>query len=561
MKFRDGKIQAIFLALPMLIAVIFALLLPYGAAFIKAFGSGEKITVFQNAALINVTLFTIKQAFFSVLISLAIGLPGAWIIGTLNEGSGNKGRFNIASLLRVITAIPFAMPSILVVLGFVLFFGNSGWINRFLAILPGHSLGHNPLRILYRWEAIVLAHGFFNFPLVIRLAGDGLARARGAYGRAASSLGASPVTAIFTVILPLSIPAVLSAALLVFLYSFTSFAIVLVLGGGPASTTLAVEIYRHARIFLNYRNAGALAIVETLIALTVFLTYVLLGRKAREIKTGVDEKAQEEKVSSAPIIFFTAIYGFFALTFILGPLLSVVLESFLARPSRSAPQVFSLVWWKSLELSRTNTLVPALFRSLFLSILSATLSCILAISASLSVKLFENQGKSKLPVNVIRFFASAPLVSSGIVLALGCLILYGSRFSRSPLTLVVLHAVSALPFAFNSISEAFRSMPANTVNAALISGASPVTALLTTALPVSMSRLRSAWGLAAALSMGELNAVMMLGMENWETLPLYIFRATGSYRYGTACAAGNLLILCCAAGLFLSEARRKKSAA
>jgi ABC-type Fe3+ transport system permease subunit len=53
--------------------------------------------------------------------------------------------------------------------------------------------------------------------------------------------------------------------------------------------------------------------------------------------------------------------------------------------------------------------------------------------------------------------------------------------------------------------------------------------------------------------MGELNAGMMLGIEGWETLPLYIYRATAAYRYGNACAAGTLLILGCAGGLILSE--------
>ena len=84
-------------------------------------------------------------------------------------------------------------------------------------------------------------------------------------------------------------------------------------------------------------------------------------------------------------------------------------------------------------------------------------------------------------------------------------------------------------------------------------GAGPLRLLTTIALPLSLKSLRSAWGFAAALSLGELNAIMMLGKENWETLPLYIYRATASYRYGNACAAGTLLILGCAGGLILSE--------
>jgi thiamine transport system permease protein len=117
-----------------------------------------------------------------------------------------------------------------------------------------------------------------------------------------------------------------------------------------------------------------------------------------------------------------------------------------------------------------------------------------------------------------------------------------------------------MPFAFNFISEGFRSLPANTLNAAAVLGADPLRALLTTALPLSLNRVRSAWGFAAALSLGELNAVMMLGMEGWETLPLYIYRAVSAYRYGTACAAGTLLILCCAACFLLSETGREKHA-
>jgi thiamine transport system permease protein len=532
------NIGAWLLALPLVLAVLFTFIIPYGASFWNAFNSREKITVFENTALIHITLFTIKQAFYSLLVSLAIGLPGAWIIGN------SQSRFT--PVIRAVTAIPFAMPSILVVLGFVLFFGNSGWVNRFLALLPGSP----SLRILYRPAAIILAHGFFNFPLVIRLAGDGISRARRAYAPAASALSASPLICVLTIILPLSFPAVMSAALLVFLYSFTSFAVVLVLGS-TASTTLAVEIFRHARVFLNYHNAGALALVETLIAVSVFLTYVFYRRKSGEIKVDVENRSPEENRTSTLSRFFILAYGVFAAFFIIGPIGSVILESLLYRPSRSASQVLGLVWWDA--LLHGDTILPALLRSLFLAFSSATAACVLAIPGAFSVKLLEEKAGKQAAAfaGIVRFFAAAPLVSSGIVLGLGWLILYGG--SLPPEALILLHGINALPFAFNSISEGFRSLPANTLNAAMVSGAGPLRALFTTALPLSLSRLRSAWGFAAALSLGELNAVMMLGIEKWETLPLYIYRASGAYRYGNACAAGTILIAACGVCLFFSE--------
>jgi len=545
------SVSAWLLALPLVMAVLFSFIIPYGASFWNAFNSREKISVFENTVLLHITLFTIKQAFLSLLVSLAIGLPGAWIIGN------SQSRFT--PIVRAVTAIPFAMPSILVVLGFVLFFGNSGWINRFLALIPGGS----PLRILYKPAAIILAHGFFNFPLVIRLAGDGIARARKAYGPAASALGASPLICVLTIILPLGFPAVMSAALLVFLYSFTSFAVVLVLGS-TASTTLAVEIFRHARVFLNYHNAGALALIETLIAVSVFLTYVFFRKKSGEIKVDVENRSPEEKKATTASRFLAIAYGVFAAFFIIGPIGSVVLESFLYRPSRSASEVLGLVWWRAIfpggwwDALRGDSILSALFRSLFLAFSSATAACVLAIFGAFSVKLLEEKGGTAAFAGVVRFFAAAPLVSSGIVMGLGWLILYGGNLP--PQALILLHGINALPFAFNSISEGFRSLPANTLNAALVSGATPLRALFTTALPLSLSRLRSAWGFAAALSLGELNAVMMLGMEKWETLPLYIYRATGAYRYGNACAAGTLLIAVCGVCLFFSEWGRKNAA-
>jgi len=542
------KTAACLLALPPILAAAFSFILPYAASFVPAISglAGGKITALQNSALLNITLFTFKQAFFSVLVSLALGLPGAWFIGN------NRSRFT--PLLKTLTAIPFAMPSILVVLGFVLFFGNSGWVNRIYGALP--FSGEEPIRILYKPLAVILAHGFFNFPLVVRLAGDGIARARRAYAPAAASLGASPLKIILTVILPLTVPSILAASFLVFMYCFTSFAVVLVLGGGPNTTTLAVEIYRYARIFLNYGNAGFLALIETLIAVCVFLTYVFVGKKSMSIQTNIVEYAETGKKSTVSRIIMIAYFIVMAFI-VLGPLLSIPLESFLYTPSRSASQVLSARWWANLG----NTCFPALGRSLILAFFSATTACVLAFFAAGAVKLLETNNKTaSFPANLIRFFAAAPIISSGIVLGLGWLILYGRNFSRSPFALVILHGVSAMPFAFNFISEGFRSLPANTLNAAAVFGADPLRGLLTTALPLSLPRVRSAWGFAAALSLGELNAVMMLGMEGWETLPLYIYRAVAAYRYGTACAAGTLLILCCAACFLLSETGRKKYA-
>jgi thiamine transport system permease protein len=441
------------------------------------------------------------------------------------------------------------MPPILVVLGFVLFFGNAGWANRLWMLISG--AGEGPFRILYKPSAIILANGFYNFPLVIRLVGDGLIQAKKAYAPAAASLGASGFKTALTVLFPLTLPSLLAASCLVFLYSFTSFAVVLVLGGGPAATTLAVEIYRYARISLDYAAAGSLALIETLIAGLAFGAYLFFDRKSRGIAAapaaGPMEKGDPSPVGTVAII----IYALALFFFILGPLLAVPVESFLYRPSRAALPRLSLGWWLSLG----NRVLPALGRSLILAFLSAGTACFLGILAAGAAK---NAGPRSLPGTLLRiclrFCATAPLGSSGIVLGLGWILLYGREHSRSLWALVMVHGVSALPFAFASISAGLNSLPENTLRAASAFGAGPVRRIITVELPLAFRRIRSAWGFAAAISLGEMNAVLMLGMEEWETLPLLIYRAAGSYRFGLACAGGTLLIAACAAAFLLSEA-------
>lgn len=537
--------SALLLALPPLAAVFFAFALPYAAALAAGLGgSAADYSALRNPALLRLTAFTARQAALSVLLSLALGLPGAWFIG-----SGKLRPSSPAySCLRSLTGIPFAMPPILVVLGFVLFFGNSGWANRAIAAAGG--LAEGPLRVLYRPSAIILAHGFYNFPLVIRLAGDGIAQARKAYAPAAASLGAPPLVAAATALFPLVLPSIISAALLVFLYSFTSFAVVLVLGGGPAATTLAVEIYRYARVSLDFQNAGALALMETLIALAAFVLYLFFESRtsgALEIR----DRPMDERRGPGGFIAL-AVYAAALFVFVLGPLFSVPLESFLFQPSRTAPAQLSLRWWLALG----DRVVPALARTALLAAFSATLACVLAALAAAAVqnlRLASPAGRSPLAA-LIRLCAVAPLFSSGIVLGFGWLSFYGRGGSQSLPAVAMLHAVTALPFAFNSISRGLESIPRNTAGAAAALGADPLRRVVTVDMPLTLGRLRSAWGFAAVISMGELNAVMMLGLENYETLPLLIYRAVGSYRYGTACAAGTTLILACAAAFLLSEA-------
>ena len=107
----------------------------------------------------RILLFTFWQALLSTAFSLVLGFPGAWIM--------THCTFRSKRFVRSVYSVPFVLPSILVVLGFVIFFGNSGYLNRLLMAL--FNLDTPPLRILYSFKAVILAHGFYNFPVVVNV--------------------------------------------------------------------------------------------------------------------------------------------------------------------------------------------------------------------------------------------------------------------------------------------------------------------------------------------------------------------------------------------------------
>jgi thiamine transport system permease protein len=186
---------------------------------------------------------------------------------------------------------------------------------------------------------------------------------------------------------------------------------------------------------------------------------------------------------------------------------------------------------------------------------SAFFSCGIGALAAASARFTgaRETGEGSSFASLISLIAVSPLVSSGVVLGLGWLIFYGREYANNFFPLAAFHAVLSLPFAFNSLYQGYRDVAASTANAAMVLGAGPLKRLLTLELPLALSRLRSAWAFSAAISLGELNGIMMMGPEHFETLPLFIYRSASAYRYGSACAAGTLLIVCCAAAFLSAE--------
>ena len=178
----------------------------------------------------SVIWFTFWQAAASTALTLAAALPAAGAMARL--------RFRGQRLVRALATVPFVLPTVVVAAAFEGLFDRLG-----LAGGGGLDLRHTV------W-AILLAHVFFNYAVVLRTVGAHWANLDARVEDQARVLGASRIQVFGRVVLPRLAPSVAAASAIVFLFSFTSFGVVLILGG-PARATIETEIYRYAVVRLD----------------------------------------------------------------------------------------------------------------------------------------------------------------------------------------------------------------------------------------------------------------------------------------------------------------------
>ncbi|MFW5714518.1 MAG: ABC transporter permease, partial [Brevefilum sp.] len=261
--------------------------------------------------------FTIFQATLSTFLTLIIGLPGAWLFARFT--------FPGKKLLKLLSTLPFIMPTVVVAAGFNALLGPRGWVN--LGLIALFKLDAPPIQFLNTFWAILTAHVFYNTTIIIRVVSNAWSQQSIQLRHAATVLGANPWQTFKKVTLPLLRPSILSATLLVFLFNFTSFGVVLMLGG-PQHATLEVDIYIQALHLLNLPLAGVLSILQLLFTLGITIGYnqlaglrdIAVAPRSREIGVHKPNNFVER------VVVLVLIVTLFSL--LVSPLASLALRSF-----------------------------------------------------------------------------------------------------------------------------------------------------------------------------------------------------------------------------------------
>jgi thiamine transport system permease protein len=496
--------------------------------------------------------FTLYQALLSTVLTVLVGLPGAFLFA--------RFRFPGREALRAITTVPFILPTVVVAAAFNALIGPRGWIN--LGLQGIFHLQAPPINLVYTLGAILLAHVFYNTSVVIRVVGNAWSRLDPRLEQAAQVLGANPLRAFRHVTLPLLAPSVLAASLLVFLFDFTSFGVILLLGG-PRFATLEVEIYIQALQMLNLPLAGLLSFIQ--LVCTLGLTALYSRSITREI-VPLTPHAQAETLRPVRGLWNRLVVGGLVVLMIIlmvSPLAALAFRSVArleADRAQAGPVSYGLTldFYRALFVNRNESLfyVPPIDAARN-SLVYAAATVVISVSLGLLAAYALNR-----PSRLNRWldpFLMLPLGTSAVTLGLGFILVFNRPpldLRASPLLVPLAHSLVAMPFVVRTLQPAIGAIPGRLRDAAAVLGASPLAVWREIDLPILARAVLVSATFAFTISLGEFGATSFLARPEYPTLPIAIARflsQPGAINYGQALAMATLLMAVCAVGILLIE--------
>lgn len=497
--------------------------------------------------------FTLYQAALSTLLTVLLGLPSAYLFARFD--------FFGKSLLRALTAVPFMLPTVVVAAGFNALLGPSGWLSILFHPFENLRASLSSFQFIGTLPAILLAHVFYNTTIVIRIVGNALSRLDPRLDHAARTLGANDLRVWWSVTLPLLKPSLLAATLLVFLFDFTSFGVILLLGG-PSFSTLEVAIYIQAVRRLNLPLAALLSLIQLLctLAFSILYTRIVSRNTTQTAPRSAESNIRKPRTLRERILissFCLVLYIFF-----LSPLIALPLRSATRleadRGQRGEVQYgLTTDYYTELFINRRGSVfyvppIRATFNSLGYAVTTVILSLLLGLPAASAL------AKPTRLERVLDPLLMLPLGASAVTLGLGFLVAF-PRLLGLPFLVPLAHTLIALPFVIRTLQPALASIPDRLRHAAASLGASPFRVWQTVDWPILSRATLSAATFAFTVSLGEFGAAILLTRPEYPTIPVAISRfltRPGDLSYGQAMAMGTILLVITTLGILLIEKLR-----
>ena len=491
-------------ALPLAYLAVF-FVLPVAVLLVQHTSAGAVIDVMRDDSMRRVAWFTLWQAVASTVLTLAVGLPVTWAL--------SRHTFRGARLMNGLVTVPFLMPGVVVATGV-------------LAVMPQRGIA-----------AILWAHVVFNTAVVLRVVSPRWAMVDRETTEAAESLGATPWRVFTQVTWPAIRTAVTNAATLVFVFCFSSFAVIAVLGG-VSTRTLETEVFSQAVRLGNIRTATALTVLQT----AVVVIALLLARTNRTDESATTNPPeplhQRHRTRFRKAPFTTALSG---TAIVFAPIVAVVIRSL------RYDGAWTLAGFRALFDGTLDSVGIDIAACIATSARFALVTVVIAVPLALLATRRDRATRAEQ-------LTLAPLLVSAVTLGLGIIVTFDAspiNWRSSTLMIPAIHAVIALPLAVRIIGPARRAIDPVLYESAEDLGASRFNVWRTVEMPLLRPALARATGISAAVSLGEFGATSFLTRSDSMTIPIAIGQLVGRpgpllQQAGFTVAAVIVIVICMA---------------
>lgn len=484
--------------------------------------------VFASSSLRSVAWFTLWQAVVSTVLTLLVALPLTAVVANV----AFRGR----RLVMAIVTIPFVLPTVVVA-------------GAFLATSERLGLESGTFALSKSVFAILVAHVFFNVAVVVRTVGSYWSQLSRTDEYASRMLGVGVVATFFRVTLRRLRPSIFAAASIVFLFTFTSFAVVLILGGAR-QRTIETEIFRYAISRTDFATAAVLSIVQLLAVIALVAVNIRLrAGLPRNDRLTVDRPQPwaNRRTRAIPIVVVITTLALLAVP------IAVLVEQSLRSGGGLGFEHYRALADRPPFL--TVSPLRAVWNSLAFGLVAASLAVIIGGWASLAITYSSKRTSRLLEIGYL-----LPLGTSAVTLGFGILITFDSGLldlRQSWVIIPLTQALIGVPFVTRAVVPVLRSIDPHLREAAATMGATPQRIRRDIDLPVARRALSVGAGFAFAISLGEFGATSFVGRRpDLMTVPLAISRLLsqpGQSIRGQAMALSVILMLLTAVVLLIVD--------
>ncbi|KLR60451.1 ABC-type Fe3+ transport system, permease component [Actinobacteria bacterium IMCC26207] len=502
-------------------AVLLMIALPISAVLLRAIRpdgvwSAEAVTrILSSPRTWRLIAVTVAQALVSCACTVAVGVPVAWVL--------SRFRFYGRSFVKTLATVPFVLPTVVIGAAFATLLGPRGLFE---------ARG--------TWLAIVIAQVCFNLAVVIRTVGAALSGVDSNQEAAARMLGASPFQAARRVLLPTVLPAIAASAVVVFLFCFTSFGVIVMLGGGSV-TTVEVEIWTRATRQFDISGAGVLCGVQLVAVLATLSIHSRISK--RRAVSSVFRARRSDRLPRSVAEWAAVVAAVGAVVMICGLPIAALFER-----SLRVGTGLGLANWQHLGSVTAGTglsidPLSALWRSLLTASAAATAALLLGVLAARVI--------AQRPGGAADRILLLPLGVSATTLGLGLLLIGG----RPPLDLrgslwlvPIAQMLVAIPLVVRAVLPALQALPASLGESGQLLGAGSIGRFWRIELPSIRSAVFAGAGLGFVACLGEFGATVFLVRAASPTAPVAIERLLSrpaAAGFGQAMALSCILVLLC----------------